>query len=149
MAILFHANFVRISVHTANYVWLDWVEKTQGVWIQDFPRKAESQRGSPFFRLEKAFVTIRTFFLSLSFFLLSSSSFTNYFFFLNCTLGTSSEFEASLCDYLRQYKDRRTNIIALKIQEFDFSDAIVSLVPSIPGVHKTFMLQKYGHMRLR
>jgi len=31
---------VRICIHTANYLPQDWGDKTEGVWTQDFPRKA-------------------------------------------------------------------------------------------------------------
>ena len=32
---------VRVIIHTANLIYVDWNNKTQGLWMQDFPWKDE------------------------------------------------------------------------------------------------------------
>ncbi|KAH9104914.1 hypothetical protein AeMF1_019144 [Aphanomyces euteiches] len=39
MMILFFDTFVRVAIFTANFVAGDWESKTQGVWMQEFPRR--------------------------------------------------------------------------------------------------------------
>uniref|UniRef100_A0A1D1XM86 Tyrosyl-DNA phosphodiesterase 1 n=1 Tax=Anthurium amnicola TaxID=1678845 RepID=A0A1D1XM86_9ARAE len=41
---------LRVIVHTANLIYVDWNNKTQGLWMQDFPMKNETseKRLSPF-----------------------------------------------------------------------------------------------------
>jgi len=36
---------VRIIVHTANLIYVDWNNKSQGLWMQDFPWKEEKKPG--------------------------------------------------------------------------------------------------------
>ena len=40
---------IRICIHTANYIACDWGDKTEGVWMQDFPLKAAGAGGSSTF----------------------------------------------------------------------------------------------------
>lgn len=37
---------VRVIIHTANYIYPDCNNKTQGIWYQDFPAKAPGSRES-------------------------------------------------------------------------------------------------------
>ncbi|XP_020256588.1 tyrosyl-DNA phosphodiesterase 1 isoform X2 [Asparagus officinalis] len=48
--ILVYATGVRVVVHTANLIYVDWNNKTQGLWMQDFPWKDNnsSSKGSSF-----------------------------------------------------------------------------------------------------
>ena len=41
MMVLFFADKCRVVIHTANYIQRDW-KKTQGVWMHDFPLKANA-----------------------------------------------------------------------------------------------------------
>lgn len=47
--IVAYATHVRVCIHTANYLSIDWADKTQGVWMQDFPLKAAGLRNSSAF----------------------------------------------------------------------------------------------------
>lgn len=43
MMFLMYKNGMRVVVHTANMIEIDWYQKTQGVWISDlFPRIEQS-----------------------------------------------------------------------------------------------------------
>ncbi|MQM11219.1 hypothetical protein Taro_044118 [Colocasia esculenta] len=48
--LLVYPQGLRVVVHTANLIYVDWNNKTQGLWMQDFPLKDESssKRGCPF-----------------------------------------------------------------------------------------------------
>jgi hypothetical protein len=48
---LIYPTGVRIVVHTANLIYIDWNNKSQGLWMQDFPYKsgvAQDSKPSPF-----------------------------------------------------------------------------------------------------
>jgi len=48
---LIYPTGVRIVVHTANLIYIDWNNKSQGLWMQDFPYKigvAQESKPSPF-----------------------------------------------------------------------------------------------------
>ncbi|KAG0599541.1 hypothetical protein M758_12G160100 [Ceratodon purpureus] len=48
---LIYPTGVRIVVHTANLIYIDWNHKSQGLWMQDFPYKsgvAQDSKSSPF-----------------------------------------------------------------------------------------------------
>lgn len=40
--LLVYPRGVRIIVHTANLIFVDWNNKSQGLWMQDFPWKDQS-----------------------------------------------------------------------------------------------------------
>lgn len=40
--LLVYSTGVRVVVHTANLIYVDWNNKTQGLWMQDFPWKDEN-----------------------------------------------------------------------------------------------------------
>ncbi|KAI5066303.1 hypothetical protein GOP47_0018927 [Adiantum capillus-veneris] len=44
--VLVYQTGVRVIVHTANLIYVDWNNKTQGLWMQDFPYKDEQSEGS-------------------------------------------------------------------------------------------------------
>jgi tyrosyl-DNA phosphodiesterase-1 len=48
--LLVYSRGVRVVVHTANLIYVDWNNKTQGLWMQDFPVKEKKDIGktSPF-----------------------------------------------------------------------------------------------------
>lgn len=41
--LLVYPKGVRVVVHTANLIHVDWNNKTQGLWMQDFPWKGNDQ----------------------------------------------------------------------------------------------------------
>lgn len=40
--LLVYSSGVRVVVHTANLIYVDWNNKTQGLWMQDFPWKEKN-----------------------------------------------------------------------------------------------------------
>lgn len=48
--LLVYPHGVRVIVHTANLIHVDWNNKSQGLWMQDFPWKDQSgsSKGSGF-----------------------------------------------------------------------------------------------------
>ncbi|CAL9121280.1 unnamed protein product [Musa textilis] len=48
MLLVYH-NGVRVVVHTANLIYVDWNNKTQGLWMQDFPSKDNNSCKDSFF----------------------------------------------------------------------------------------------------
>ncbi|CAI0468154.1 unnamed protein product [Linum tenue] len=115
--LLVYPKGVRIIVHTANLIYVDWNNKTQGLWMQDFPWKDEK------------------------------------------IANRGCGFESDLVDYLSALKwpELTANIPSLgnlKInpwffKKFDYSDAQVRLIGSVPGYHTGANLKKWGHMKLR
>ncbi|KAJ8442278.1 hypothetical protein Cgig2_011201 [Carnegiea gigantea] len=115
--LLVYPRGVRVIVHTANLIFVDWNFKTQGLWMQDFPwkdRNAES---------------------------------------------TGCEFESDLVDYLQALKlpEVVANLPALGrvkmdasfFKKFNYGNAAVRLIASVPGYHSGPNLIKWGHMKLR
>lgn len=43
--ILVYPTGVRVIVHTANLIYVDWNNKSQGLWMQDFPWKDQNNLG--------------------------------------------------------------------------------------------------------
>ncbi|KAA8519997.1 hypothetical protein F0562_014253 [Nyssa sinensis] len=108
---------VRIIVHTANLIYVDWNNKSQGLWMQDFPWKDQS----------------------------------------NSSKGCG--FESDLIDYLSVLKwpEFTANLPAFGnfsvnssfFKKFDYSNAAVRLIASVPGYHTGPNMKKWGHMKLR
>jgi len=48
--LLIYPQGVRVIVHTANLIYVDWNNKSQGLWMQDFPWKDQNSpsKGSGF-----------------------------------------------------------------------------------------------------
>ncbi|XP_038712093.1 tyrosyl-DNA phosphodiesterase 1 isoform X2 [Tripterygium wilfordii] len=115
--ILVYPRGVRIIVHTANLIYVDWNNKSQGLWMQDFPWKDENNPSK------------------------------------------ICEFENDLTDYLSALKwpaftvklpmIGSFNINPSFFKKFDYSDAVVRLVASVPGYHTGTNVRKWGHMKLR
>ncbi|KAG5246791.1 tyrosyl-DNA phosphodiesterase [Salix suchowensis] len=107
---------VRVIVHTANLIFVDWNNKSQGLWMQDFPWKEEEP-------------------------------------------GKGCGFENDLVDYLSMLKwpefiVKLPNLGSISInasffKKFDYSNAVVRLIASVPGYHTDANLRKWGHMKLR
>ncbi|KAF5474729.1 hypothetical protein F2P56_006600 [Juglans regia] len=115
--ILVYPKGVRIIVHTANLIYVDWNNKSQGLWMQDFPWKDQN---SP---------------------------------------SKGCGFENDLIDYLSALKWPEFcvklpalgnfNINPTFFRKFDYSNAAVRLIASVPGYHRGTNLKKWGHMKLR
>ncbi|KAL5578945.1 hypothetical protein UlMin_011387 [Ulmus minor] len=115
--LLVYPRGVRIIVHTANLIYVDWNNKTQGLWMQDFPWK---EQNSPI---------------------------------------KGCAFENDLVDYLSALKwpefsvnfptRGSFSINPSFFKKFDYSNAEVRLIASVPGYHTGSNLKKWGHMKLR
>ncbi|XP_021836412.2 tyrosyl-DNA phosphodiesterase 1 [Spinacia oleracea] len=115
--LLVYPRGVRVIVHTANLINVDWNNKSQGLWMQDFPWKDqnEASKGCPF--------------------------------------------ESDLIDYLQALKLPeftanfpalgRLKIDASFFKKFNYGNAAVRLIASVPGYHSGSNLKKWGHMKLR
>ncbi|XP_014520570.1 tyrosyl-DNA phosphodiesterase 1 [Vigna radiata var. radiata] len=115
--LLIYPQGVRVIVHTANLIYVDWNNKSQGLWMQDFPWKDQN---SP---------------------------------------SNGSGFENDLVEYLSilKWPEFSVKIPSLGsvslcpsfFRKFDYSDARVRLIASVPGYHSGTSLKKWGHMKLR
>ncbi|XP_061354447.1 tyrosyl-DNA phosphodiesterase 1 isoform X2 [Gastrolobium bilobum] len=115
--LLVYPQGVRVIVHTANLIYVDWNNKSQGLWMQDFPWKDQN------------------------------------------SLSKGSGFENDLVEYLSMLKWPEFSvkipslgnfsICASFFKKFDYSDAMVRLIASVPGYHSGTGLKKWGHMKLR
>ncbi|KAE9606436.1 putative phosphodiesterase I [Lupinus albus] len=108
---------VRVVVHTANLIHVDWNNKTQGLWMQDFPWKDQNSpsRGSGFENdLVEYLTALKWPEFSVKLPSLGNFSITPYFF-----------------------------------KKFNYSDAMVRLIASVPGYHSGAGLKKWGHMKMR
>uniref|UniRef100_A0A2P2JIM7 FHA domain-containing protein n=1 Tax=Rhizophora mucronata TaxID=61149 RepID=A0A2P2JIM7_RHIMU len=115
--LLVYPRGVRIIVHTANLIYIDWNNKSQGLWMQDFPWKDAK----------------------------------------NPHKGCG--FENDLVDYLHTLKWpeftaklQATGSLSINpsfFRKFDYSNAMVRLIASVPGYHTGANLKKWGHMKLR
>ncbi|XP_057437194.1 tyrosyl-DNA phosphodiesterase 1 [Lotus japonicus] len=115
--LLVYPRGVRIIVHTANLIHVDWNNKSQGLWMQDFPWKDQN------------------------------------------SLSKGSGFENDLVEYLSMLKwpefsvklpsHGNFSICPSFFKKFDYSDAMVRLIASVPGYHSGTGLKKWGHMKLR
>ncbi|CAA7394486.1 unnamed protein product [Spirodela intermedia] len=114
---LVYPHGLRVIIHTANLIYVDWNNKTQGLWMQDFPLKDETR------------------------------------------LKEGCPFENDLVDYLNALKWPELSINLPSIgpaninpsffRRFDYSNAMVRLVASVPGYHTGSNLKRWGHMKIR
>ncbi|KAL0784651.1 hypothetical protein Bca101_000896 [Brassica carinata] len=117
---LLYPRGVRVVVHTANLIHVDWNNKSQGLWMQDFPFKDDDDDKDS---------------------------------------TKSCGFEDDLVDYLAVLKWPEftaslpglgnVKINAAFFRKFDYSNATVRLVASVPGYHTGSNMRKWGHMKLR
>ncbi|KAK7405871.1 hypothetical protein VNO78_07482 [Psophocarpus tetragonolobus] len=115
--LLIYSQGVRVIVHTANLIYVDWNNKSQGLWMQDFPWKDQH------------------------------------------SLSKGSGFENDLVEYLSMLKWPEFSVKLPSLgsvsvcpsffRKFDYSDARVRLIASVPGYHSGTSLKKWGHMKLR
>ncbi|KAK8664851.1 hypothetical protein V6N13_084624 [Hibiscus sabdariffa] len=115
--LLVYPKGVRVVVHTANLIYVDWNNKSQGLWMQDFPWKDHS----------------------------------------NSAKGCG--FENDLVDYLSALKwpeftanlpaFGNFNINSTFFKKFNYSEAKVRLIASVPGYHTGSNMKKWGHMKMR
>ncbi|KAL2349519.1 hypothetical protein Fmac_003519 [Flemingia macrophylla] len=115
--LLMYPQGVRVIVHTANLIYVDWNNKSQGLWMQDFPWKDQNN------------------------------------------LSKGSGFENDLVEYLStlkwpEFSVRLPSLGNVSVtpsffRKFDYSDARVRLIASVPGYHSGTSLKKWGHMKLR
>ncbi|KAL0709534.1 hypothetical protein Bca4012_016512 [Brassica carinata] len=111
---------VRVVVHTANLIHVDWNNKSQGLWMQDFPWKDDDD---------------------------------------DKDAHKACGFEDDLVDYLTVLKwpeftaslpgRGNVKINAAFFRKFDYSNATVRLIASVPGYHTGSSMRKWGHMKLR
>ncbi|GLC33895.1 hypothetical protein PLESTB_000815500 [Pleodorina starrii] len=129
---------LRLVVHTANCVSPDCNDKTQGVWVQDFPRK---QQGPATTTATAAAAAAAAAGPEVP----GSSA-------AAAGAPASSSFERDLAAYFRALAlpSAMAGPVFEAIAAHDFSHARGALVASVPGYHRgTAAVQSYGHMRLR
>lgn len=100
---------VRVAIFTANFISIDWDNKSQGVWHQDFGLKllddsSDEEKQSKTSSAEKR-------------------------------SRKQLDFETDLTEYLSAL-GAPVVTFCRELARFDFSTASVALVPSIPGYHK-------------
>eukprot|EP00750_Incisomonas_marina_P003395 INCI13097.2.p1 GENE.INCI13097.2~~INCI13097.2.p1 ORF type:complete len:710 (+),score=94.52 INCI13097.2:474-2603(+) len=114
---------LRLCIHTANYVPGDLFLKTQGVWLQDFPRKAQTAPAS------STFASAAT-----------------------AASAEACDFETALVNYFshccRGHENRCGDPRTL-LSAFDFRGARGALVSSVPGLRAGFQRSHFGHHRIR
>ncbi|XP_047332976.1 tyrosyl-DNA phosphodiesterase 1 [Impatiens glandulifera] len=117
--LLVYAKGIRVIVHTANLIHIDWNNKSQGLWMQDFPWKDQTNSSS---NMVCGFETDLIEYLSA----LKLPEFIAKLPALeNCKINSSF------------------------FKKFDYSESAVRLVGSVPGYHNGSNLKKWGHMKLR
>ena len=115
-----------VSVTTANFIFSDWNNKTNGVWTGKFPHKrlqaqAAAAAASPFETdLLEYYEGVRAIGIS------PPAAWSPQ--------GASESWRALTLAFLRQY---------------DCSAASARLVSSLPGRHSGAALEQWGHMRMR
>ncbi|CBH09628.1 tyrosyl-DNA Phosphodiesterase (Tdp1), putative [Trypanosoma brucei gambiense DAL972] len=116
---------VRISVLTANFIESDWGKKTQGIYVQDFPRLVTSSASSNSMGSLQALRRCR------------GTRFKEEIKrYLSCIGAISST--------------TGTNCIPLSLlDEVDYSGACVELVSSVPGCHRNSDAYRFGMGRLQ
>ena len=142
---------LRVIVHTANLVYSDNNYKTQGLWVQDFPKKVG------FMTLQSPSAALLVDYLQ-SWSISSALHLCKLVFWVDkkqtdlscirllsllivwqdCHSPSTSRFEKSLADYLAALKlPGPAGRHALKLcRDHDFSSARVHLLPSVPGYHQ-------------
>ncbi|TYZ61228.1 hypothetical protein PybrP1_011573 [[Pythium] brassicae (nom. inval.)] len=122
MLVAVYPEKVRVAIFTANFIAIDWENKTQGVWFQDFGLKTLSDDAEA--DAVGSAVTVER--------------------------GPAElDFEADLVAYLSALGARVAAFCKRHVARFDFSGANVALIPSVPGVHKGSDMEKFGHLRVR
>lgn len=120
--LLFYSSGVRVVIHTANLIFSDCNNKTQGLFYQDFP-----------FRREAAGAAAGA----------QGAS--------DKDKSVHTDFYNHLIAYIRALRIPAGVFtdVEQQLNRCDFSSARVALIPSIPGRHDSAVYKKFGHMRLR
>lgn len=126
--ICFGEHGARVVVCTANFICDDWERKNQGIYVQDFPRRqriaaAGGGRGGG---IGGGTVVGGT---------------------AAAAPQQHNDFSCVLGDYLRK-SGVAAPVVEELCGEYDFSNAAVDLVPSVPGYHKSAAMDAYGLCRL-
>eukprot|EP00850_Spirogloea_muscicola_P001449 SM000005S17246 [mRNA] locus=s5:995817:999986:+ [translate_table: standard] len=117
--LLVYPQGVRVVVHTANLIEVDWSYKSQGLWMQDFPCKEHGcERQTSVFE----------------------DDLLDYLTALEWPGCLVPAADGDGCD---------VKVDMSFFRRFDYSGATVRLVGSVPGYHQGSNLAKWGHMKLR
>eukprot|EP00850_Spirogloea_muscicola_P007898 SM000041S15457 [mRNA] locus=s41:198777:203037:+ [translate_table: standard] len=117
--LLVYPQGVRVVVHTANLIEVDWSYKSQGLWMQDFPCKEHGcERQTSVFE----------------------DDLLDYL--------TALEWPGCLVP-AADGDGGAVKVDMSFFRRFDYSGATVRLVGSVPGYHQGSNLAKWGHMKLR
>ncbi|RNE97626.1 putative tyrosyl-DNA Phosphodiesterase (Tdp1) [Trypanosoma conorhini] len=124
LAVCVNAKGIRVAVFTANFIHEDWAYKTQGIYVQDFPRYSTSLKDT------------RT-----------NTTFSDG------TEDRGNRFKNELLGYLNYYGifSNLSNKVAIPItifDEIDFSSVNVEIITSIPGYHRYSDRNAYGLGRI-
>ncbi|XP_009131446.1 tyrosyl-DNA phosphodiesterase 1 isoform X1 [Brassica rapa] len=111
---------VRVVVHTANLIHVDWNNKSQGLWMQDFPWKSDDDN------IDTPKVC------GFEDDLVDYLAVLKWPEFTACLPGRGN-----------------VKINAAFFRKFDYSSATVRLIASVPGYHTGSNMRKWGHMKLR
>lgn len=129
IALVFYRSGVRVVVTTANFIPSDWHARTQGVYVQDFPRREPPTE-------------------------FNSNSSSNSRCSSSSVCDSSTQFGRDLVEYLTAVRVfggdsamNRLRSVANSLAQFDFSSAEVVLVASVPGRH-TDLKHKWGILKL-
>ncbi|PWU99402.1 putative tyrosyl-DNA Phosphodiesterase (Tdp1) [Trypanosoma cruzi] len=119
-----NANGIRVAVLTANFIQDDWAYKSQGIYVQDFPRKQNSPKTDRANLTFSAGNEIR------------GNNFKNELLrYLNC-YGIISNTENTEA------------IPSTLFDEIDFSAVCVEIITSIPGYHRYTDIHSFGLGRI-
>ena len=132
MAILQYEQAIRIAVFTNNFIEQDWTCKSQGIWIQDFPRWKKGEFEAIQQAKENPFSSHDTFFGPVLSRYLTRLGTDKYQ--IDQKLENNTEIKTTWSSIIRRY---------------DYRQARAALIPSVPGKFKDEALNLYGQMRLR
>ncbi|KAH9588999.1 Tyrosyl-DNA phosphodiesterase I [Trypanosoma melophagium] len=124
LAICVNKNGIRVAVFTANFIENDWTQKTQGIYVQDFPKRSNIGKVN-----EENYIP------------------------LNTRGNRGDRFKNELHRYLNNYGvfsslGDENGIPHTLLNEFDFSNACVELISSVPGYHRGSDAYLFGMGRI-
>lgn len=122
MALLNNRFGLRVAIFTANFIYADWNQKTQGIYVQDFPLIAAQSTPGTYREPNKCGADFK-------------HQLANYL--QHCGLHPGEGGEA-LGPFSFNFLDN-----------FDFSEAKVRLIASVPGVYDSTGVFEYGLGRLQ
>ncbi|ORC87267.1 tyrosyl-DNA Phosphodiesterase (Tdp1) [Trypanosoma theileri] len=124
LAICVNENGIRVAIFTANFIESDWSQKTQGIYVQDFPKRSNIDKVT-----EESYIP------------------------LNIQDNRGNRFKNELRRYLNSYNvfsslSDENGIPNTLFDEFDFSNASVELISSVPGYHRGSDAYLFGMGRI-